>query len=218
MSLTTPWAPKPYVYQELTPGETRLLTVHPGEYSEPIQCRIRRVALNEANRSFDALSYAWGESIKIRSFKLATDDGEVQITASLNSALRHLRHVNRPHPDRPRTKHRRNLRVNPQFCEGVCFCAFTVSGEQSVNCTVEFRETPAKWKKVERRHFRSLLRQSQPFLLATRHELKSEHSDLVVACTTLESSELRPSRTLPPHAPSDPNALPDAPSRSWVDF
>jgi hypothetical protein len=70
-------------------------------------------------------------------------------------------------------------------CEGVLVCAFTVSGEQPVNCTVEFRETPAKWKKVERHHSRSLLWKSQPFLLATRHELKSEHSDLAVACTTL---------------------------------
>jgi hypothetical protein len=68
----------------------RLLTLHGGDVSEPIRCTLRTVSFRD-KPSYDALSYAWGDSISTKSINV--DGFEIQVTANLEQALRHLRNV-----------------------------------------------------------------------------------------------------------------------------
>jgi hypothetical protein len=66
----------------------RLLTVHAGGVSEPIRCTLRTVSLHD-KPFYDALSYTWGDSAATESIEV--DGYEIQVTANLEQALRHLR-------------------------------------------------------------------------------------------------------------------------------
>src|SRR5947199_439414 len=74
----------------------RLLTIEPGSRQEVPQCNLNHVQLDGKKASYEALSYAWGEDTK--TCKIVVNGGELMITPTLDSALRHLRQ-----PDGPRT-------------------------------------------------------------------------------------------------------------------
>ncbi|CAN9170993.1 unnamed protein product [Alternaria alternata] len=68
----------------------RLLTVHTGSISVPIRCTLRTVSFRD-KPSYDALSYAWGDSACTK--PIDVDGSEIQVTVNLEQALRHLRDV-----------------------------------------------------------------------------------------------------------------------------
>jgi hypothetical protein len=82
-----------FSYETLNKGDIRLLMLHPGCGETQLQAVVYRSPLLLAN-SFQAISYAWGNSEL--SHKLWTPDGDIKITASLDAALRCLRHEKQP--------------------------------------------------------------------------------------------------------------------------
>jgi hypothetical protein len=84
-----------YPYQPLKSGssEIRILSLHPGLESDNIRCSLERVSL-DANPVFEALSYVWGDATQKREISL--DGFSQKVTANLEIALRHLRHLNKP--------------------------------------------------------------------------------------------------------------------------
>lgn len=68
----------------------RVLTVYPGNASDPIRCNLRTVSFRE-EPSYEALSYTWGDPIATRSIEV--DGSAFQVTSNLEQALRHLRDV-----------------------------------------------------------------------------------------------------------------------------
>lgn len=68
----------------------RILTVHAGSVSAPIQCTLRIVSFRD-KPSYDALSYTWGDSTSTKPINV--DGFEIHVTANLEQALRHLRNV-----------------------------------------------------------------------------------------------------------------------------
>ncbi|KAN0106852.1 HET domain containing protein [Hyaloscypha variabilis] len=73
--------------------EVRLLTIIPNEFAEDIHCSLARVSLDDAP-SYEALSYAWGSPQCTRQIYL--DEVPYAVTNNLESALRHLRYLDRP--------------------------------------------------------------------------------------------------------------------------
>ncbi|CAJ2499618.1 Uu.00g024710.m01.CDS01 [Anthostomella pinea] len=50
-----------YQYKKLRQGEIRLLQILPGHYSDPVQCTLSTVSINEVEQQpYEALSYTWG--------------------------------------------------------------------------------------------------------------------------------------------------------------
>ncbi|RYO20565.1 hypothetical protein AA0111_g10058 [Alternaria arborescens] len=68
----------------------RLLIVHAGGVSEPIRCTLRTVSFRD-KPSYEALSYTWGDTPTTESIEV--DGFDIQVTANLEQALRHLRDV-----------------------------------------------------------------------------------------------------------------------------
>ncbi|KAN0102087.1 HET domain containing protein [Hyaloscypha variabilis] len=84
-----------YIYRSLTkPDAIRLILLDPSpDLSSPLSCRLLLTTLSRCKRDlvdkYTALSYVWGESQRTSTI---TVDGKIfHITASLDSALRHLR-------------------------------------------------------------------------------------------------------------------------------
>jgi len=84
-----------YIYRSLTkPDAIRLIFLDPSpDLSSPLSCRLLLTTLSRCKRDlvdkYTALSYVWGESQRTSTI---TVDGKIfHITASLDSALRHLR-------------------------------------------------------------------------------------------------------------------------------
>lgn len=76
--------------------EIRLLFLHPARgHDEEIRCTLKVVSL-DANPHFTALSYVWGAATDTRTIRV--DGTRVQVTASLASALRHIRDSPPPSP------------------------------------------------------------------------------------------------------------------------
>ena len=79
------------IYQPLQQGEIRIVTLAPGKWNHRLECTLKTVSLDD-NLSHEALSYVWGDaSIKKPIF---LQKHRFQVTQSLESALRHLRHEN----------------------------------------------------------------------------------------------------------------------------
>ncbi|KAK0109539.1 hypothetical protein ONS95_002226 [Cadophora gregata] len=84
-------APKIYSYQEIpSAGFIRLLTLEPGFKERPLRGSLKQVRIDKLPR-YEALSYCWGSSDKPRSIEL--DNGSLNITESLHSALVRLRRL-----------------------------------------------------------------------------------------------------------------------------
>jgi hypothetical protein len=76
------------VYHNLHPGETRLVKLLKGQWSDKIHCQLYHAPL--ANRpSYKALSYAWGSPKTTRSILM--NGYQHSVTVNLESALRRLR-------------------------------------------------------------------------------------------------------------------------------
>ncbi|KAM5349772.1 hypothetical protein ACJ41O_006277 [Fusarium nematophilum] len=85
-----------YIYDPLDQEakEIRLLTILPSHNPEdPIRCTLARMPLSTA-QAYKALSYVWGDPSKTAFMVL--QGAEVQITASLSTVLRYIRHPTNP--------------------------------------------------------------------------------------------------------------------------
>jgi len=80
---------EPFNHRALDSGKIRLLYLLPGEKGDQLQGVIIHVPYN-APGAYRALSYVWGSDQQAK--ELVTPDGTLQITFSLNKALRGLRH------------------------------------------------------------------------------------------------------------------------------
>ncbi|KAH7078890.1 heterokaryon incompatibility protein-domain-containing protein [Paraphoma chrysanthemicola] len=81
-----------YHYRPLSDTDfTRLLVLHPStSYSSPLQCQL--VHCQQKDYRYDALSYAWGAPQLTKRLYCPDTKSYIAITASLDIALRHLRH------------------------------------------------------------------------------------------------------------------------------
>jgi hypothetical protein len=119
-------------YSPLSPAgnEIRLFLLNPGDHNERISGRLQHVSLHD-DIQYTALSYAWGDPNVTRPITL--NGHSFDVTTNLKSALLQLRHRTQLrslwidaiciYPDRHRTKCCRNLRFEPQFCEGFGFAS-----------------------------------------------------------------------------------------------
>lgn len=83
---------KAFYYDDLTSYSCptiRLLYVKSGAFGDPIDCQLRTEVL-KPGLTFDALSYAWGDTLAPQSITLGNKAG-FRITESLFGALRRLR-------------------------------------------------------------------------------------------------------------------------------
>lgn len=76
------------IYQQLVPGQIRVLYLYPGLPGSPIRCGLKTTKL-DATR-YEALSYVWGNPTMDRS--IFVNEERVSITRNLHRALTHLRH------------------------------------------------------------------------------------------------------------------------------
>ncbi|OQO12812.1 hypothetical protein B0A48_02276 [Cryoendolithus antarcticus] len=81
----------PYTYTPLTKGEIRLLALSPGDEHDQLQGSFKVVSL-ERPPPYRAISYAWGDAVLSR--KVIVDERQLNITLSLEGALRRLRSKN----------------------------------------------------------------------------------------------------------------------------
>jgi Heterokaryon incompatibility protein (HET) len=80
-------------YHMITTGDIRILSLLPGSFGDPLQCRLTIKPI-EQHPTYDALSYMWGNPSDTR---LITVDGDqaFPVTVCLENALRHIRLQNR---------------------------------------------------------------------------------------------------------------------------
>jgi len=74
---------------DLSTDEIRLLTLHPGRDGDKISSTLSHYNLTD-NTEYEALSYTWGDNSNLRTIIL--DGVPFQVTANLETALRHLRY------------------------------------------------------------------------------------------------------------------------------
>ncbi|KAK6437522.1 hypothetical protein LTR95_006278 [Oleoguttula sp. CCFEE 5521] len=78
----------PYTYTPLTEGQIRLFALSPGEEHDQIRGCFKVVSLKRPP-PYRAISYAWGDAVLSR--KVIVDERQLNITLSLEGALRRLR-------------------------------------------------------------------------------------------------------------------------------
>ena len=78
------------IYQPLENREIRIIALAPGKWDDEIECRLKTVSLDD-DPSYETLSYVWGDP-KLRKKTVLLQRQRFQVTPSLESALRHLRH------------------------------------------------------------------------------------------------------------------------------
>jgi hypothetical protein len=119
-----------YQYTTITEQNTiRIILLQPSQdLDAEVQCSLINVELHSDDiiNNYTALSYVWGDQSDVR--VVSVDGKRLQITASLECALRHIRDSRRVHHvwadgvclyvDRYRTKYRGNLRLGPLFSKG----------------------------------------------------------------------------------------------------
>ena len=78
------------IYQPLQHHEIRVITLAPGKWNDQLECTLEIVSLDD-NPLYETLSYVWGDpSVQKKSIFLQKQ--LFQVTQSLESVLRHLRH------------------------------------------------------------------------------------------------------------------------------
>jgi hypothetical protein len=70
---------------------SRVITLHPGDFDQPLYCTLELLNVNSPKEPYEALSYVWGSDHSPE--PLFCDDGFLNITLNLDQALRYLRHV-----------------------------------------------------------------------------------------------------------------------------
>ena len=116
------------VYCPLEQDQIRVVILAPGTWDDPVHCSFRYGTIESF--AYEALSYCWGPPDQPRE-KISLQGREIEITASLYSALRHLRSPDAPrimwidqicmYSHRTAMKHLGILRFAPQFFEGFSF-------------------------------------------------------------------------------------------------
>lgn len=89
LSLPTPGLYRPLSSNTGSARRTRLLTLAPGSYQDPIEIKLTEHNIEEDLTQYEALSYVWGD--EMHDFPATVNDCRVWITENLNTALRHLR-------------------------------------------------------------------------------------------------------------------------------
>ncbi|KAH8702834.1 heterokaryon incompatibility protein-domain-containing protein [Phaeosphaeriaceae sp. PMI808] len=85
------WLHLGYVYGPALPiGSIRVLRLLPGKIGDPISCVLRTKALEEAEETYDAISYCWGSESRPRT--ICCNGCSISITPNLFDALQHFRH------------------------------------------------------------------------------------------------------------------------------
>jgi Heterokaryon incompatibility protein (HET) len=85
----------PFKYQPLVEHDgIRVILLHPaGDVAAEVECTMEHATLSEYNKNlidhYTALSYVWGDSTEKQ--EIVVDGSSLYITASLHSALRHIR-------------------------------------------------------------------------------------------------------------------------------
>ncbi|KAH8177637.1 heterokaryon incompatibility protein (HET) domain-containing protein [Sarocladium implicatum] len=80
--------PRPTIYHALSPGQTRVLELEPGELWDPIVGRLVPQAISDGP-TYDAFSYVWGDN-RSRCF-ITVDGSQLGVTHNLHAALRAFR-------------------------------------------------------------------------------------------------------------------------------
>jgi Heterokaryon incompatibility protein (HET) len=85
---------QPFAYRPLVENAIRLALLHPAsDVSTQLECSMEHVTLSQCNQdlinNYTALSYVWGDSTDRR--HIIVDGCSFDITANLDSALRHIR-------------------------------------------------------------------------------------------------------------------------------
>ena len=78
------------IYQPLQHREIRVITLAPGKWNDQLECTLKIVSLDD-NPSYETLSYVWGDP-RVQKKSIFLQKQLFQVTQSLESALRHLRH------------------------------------------------------------------------------------------------------------------------------
>ena len=81
---------KGLIYQPLQHREIRVITLAPGKWNDQLECTLKIVSLDD-NPSYETLSYVWGDP-RVQKKSIFLQKQLFQVTQSLESALRHLRH------------------------------------------------------------------------------------------------------------------------------
>ena len=79
-----------FIYQPLENRQIRIITLARGKWDDDIKCSLKTVSLDD-HPSYDTLSYVWGDP-QLRKKTILLQQRCFQVTPSLESALRHLRH------------------------------------------------------------------------------------------------------------------------------
>jgi hypothetical protein len=91
--METPIAKQPhmsYTYGPTLPiGSIRVLGLLPGQPEDPISCTLQTKTLDEADCTYDAISYCWGSEPEI--INISCDGHSMLITPNLFDALQHFR-------------------------------------------------------------------------------------------------------------------------------
>ncbi|KAF2245288.1 HET-domain-containing protein [Trematosphaeria pertusa] len=91
--LTQNAMPPPYTPLNADKDEIRILTLLPGQSSDPIDCTLQVASLDDAPK-YEALSYVWGDAVVQR--EVFVDGHPTNVTVSLETALRALRNEDKP--------------------------------------------------------------------------------------------------------------------------
>ena len=78
------------IYRPLQHRQIRIIALAPGKWDDEIECSLSTVSLDD-NPSYETLSYVWGDP-KLQKKTILLQRQRFQVTPSLESALRHLRH------------------------------------------------------------------------------------------------------------------------------
>ena len=81
---------RPYTYKLLAEGQIRVLSLQPGAFGSPLVATLEHVSLDDAEGSYDAISYVWGPADFPHQLQVR-DLGVLKLTESLHSALQHFR-------------------------------------------------------------------------------------------------------------------------------
>jgi len=90
----------PYGYGKLDKNQTRVLSLLPGHYSDPIICNLAVLTITQSESRngpssdiqppYEALSYTWGDPTP--TFRIELDGRSLLVANNVFSALQHLRH------------------------------------------------------------------------------------------------------------------------------
>lgn len=82
-----------YQYSPIsTRGGIRVLDLSPGDFEDPISCRIRHISIEESEHEFKAISYAWGnDPTRSQYIYVNNNKDHLKVTLSCYNMLRWLR-------------------------------------------------------------------------------------------------------------------------------